>query len=189
MGREKVLLRAVPDYNPTRIKQVIQEGLEEFGLSGAHHSDITIKPNVVMAHHRIAPSAFTRSEFLDGLIQALHDGRDPSPKITITEKCGAGIPTSRMFRRAGYFSLKKKHHIKLLPIEESKKKKIHLQKGKIHNRITTSRKIADNDFLIYTPWKSPWVGIISRNMDIRWALSSWPQIPWLMIRFVPTCFA
>ena len=151
MGREKVLLRAVPDYNPTRIKQIIQEGLEEFGLSGAHHSDITIKPNVVMAHHRIAPSAFTRSEFLDGLIQALHDGRDPSPKITITEKCGAGIPTSRMFRRAGYFSLKKKHHIKLLPIEESKKKKIHLQKGKIHNRITTSRKIADNDFLIYTP--------------------------------------
>jgi uncharacterized protein (DUF362 family) len=243
MGREKVLLRSVPDYNPYRIRQVIQEGLAEFGLSGAHHSDIAIKPNVVMAHHRIAPSPFTRSEFLDGLIQALHDGRDPAPKITITEKCGAGIPTSRMFRRAGYFSLKKRHNIKLRPIEEAEKKKIPLQKGQIHSHITTSREIVDNDFLVYTPklksnslthgltaaiklnvgilcdgermwnhtaismrrsstywklgiptlslpmrWKSPWEEIISRNMGIRWALSSWPQIPWLMIRSVPTCF-
>ncbi len=151
MGREKVYLRAVPDYNPSRIKQVIQEGLAEFGLTGSHHSDITIKPNVVMAHHRIAPSAYTRSEFLDGLIQALHEGRNPAPKITIAEKCGAGIPTTRMFRRAGYFSLKKRHNIKLRPIEEAKKKKIPLQKGQIHSHITTSREIADNDFLVYTP--------------------------------------
>jgi len=151
MGREKVLLRFVPDYDPFRIKQVIQDGLAEFGLSETPHSDITIKPNVVMAHHQIAPSAFTRSEFLDGLIQALQNGRSPASKITVTEKCGAGIPTSRMFRRAGYYSLKKKHKIKLQPIEESKKKKIPLQKGKIHDRITTARKIVDNDFLIYTP--------------------------------------
>ena len=243
MGREKVLLRSVPDYNPSRIRQVIQEGLAEFGLSGAHHSDIAIKPNVVMAHHRIAPSAFTRSEFLDGLIQALHDGRDPAPKITITEKCGAGIPTSRMFRRAGYFSLKKRHNIKLRPIEEAKKKKIPLQKGQIHSHITTSREIVDNDFLVYTPkLKSNSLthgltAAIKLNVGIlcdgerMWnhnchldekivdllevgypdfiatdaveismggnhltqhgyplALSSWPQIPWLMIRSVPTCF-
>ncbi|UCE42553.1 MAG: DUF362 domain-containing protein [Candidatus Aminicenantes bacterium] len=151
MGREKVYIRAVPDYDPSRIKQVIQDGLAEFGLSGAHPSDITIKPNVVMAHNKIAPSAFTRSEFMGGLIQALQDGRNPAPKITVTEKCGAGIPTSRMFRRAGYFSLKKRHKIKLQTIEESRKKTVSLKKGEIHNRITTDRKIVDNDFLIYTP--------------------------------------
>jgi uncharacterized protein (DUF362 family) len=151
MGKEKVYLRSIPDYDPPRIKKVIQDGLAEFGLSETHHSNITIKPNVVMAHHKIAPSAFTRSEFLDGLIQALHDGKNPASKITVTEKCGAGIPTSRMFRRAGYYSLKKKHKIKLQTIEESKKKKIRLQNGKIHDRITTARKIVDNDFLIYTP--------------------------------------
>jgi len=151
MGREKVILRAVPDYDPSRIKQVIREGLAEFGQAGSKRSRITIKPNVVVANHKVTPSAYTRSEFLDGLIQALHDGQNTPPKITITEKCGAGIPTSRMFRRASYYRLKKRHNIKLLPIEEAKKKKISLQKGRIHNQITTSREIAGNDFLIYTP--------------------------------------
>jgi len=32
---EKVYLRAVPDYDLSRIKKVIREGLEEFGLTGS----------------------------------------------------------------------------------------------------------------------------------------------------------
>jgi hypothetical protein len=56
-----------------------------------------------------------------------------------------------MLRRAGYYGLKKRHRIKLQTIEESRKKTIRLQKGKIHTHITTDRKIVDNDFLIYTP--------------------------------------
>lgn len=151
MSREKVYLRAVPDYNPSRIKQVIREGLAEFGLTGGDHSRITIKPNVVMAHHKITPSAYTRPEFLDGLIQALNDDGNSPSNITIAEKCGAGIPTSRMFRRAGYYRLKNGNNTKLLPIEEALKKTIPLSKGKIHSEITTSREIVDNDFLIYTP--------------------------------------
>jgi uncharacterized protein (DUF362 family) len=151
MDIEKVYLRSVPDYNPSHIKDIVQEGLGEFGLTQQQYSDITIKPNVVMAHHRMTPSAFTRSEFLDGLIQALNDGRNSAPKVTIAEKCGAGIPTSRMFRRAGYFSLRKKHNVKLRPIEEAKKKKIPLQKGKIHQHITTSRDIVESDLLVYAP--------------------------------------
>ncbi len=149
--REKVILRAVPDYDPVRIARVIREGLEEFGLTGSERSRITIKPNVVMAHHKIAPSAYTRPEFLDGLIQALKEGNPDPPEITVTEKCGAGIPTSRMFRRADYPALKKKHRIKLLPIEEAKKRTVPLQKGEIHSRITTSREIVDTDLLVYAP--------------------------------------
>ena len=151
MSQEKVLLRAVPDYDPSRIEQIIREGLTELGLSGAHRSRITIKPNVVMAHHRTAPSAYTRPEFLDGLIRALRDGRNPGPEIAVAEKTGTGIPTSRMFRRAGYYALKKRHPIRLRPIEEARKKTVPLQKGKIHRRITTSRDIVDSDFLISAP--------------------------------------
>ena len=55
MAREKVCLRAVPDYDPSLIKKVVQESLDEYGLTGSPYSDVTIKPNVVMAHHRIAP--------------------------------------------------------------------------------------------------------------------------------------
>jgi len=151
MSRERVILRQVPDYDPKRIRSVIKEGFEELGLTPSNHQRITIKPNVVMAHHKVAPSAYTRPEFLDGLLQALQSGSNARPQITITEKCGAGTPTSRMFRRAGYFKLKKKHNIKVLPIEEARKERVSLERGKVHGQIKTSKEIVDNDFLIYTP--------------------------------------
>lgn len=77
-----------------------------------------------------------------------NEGRD---KIIVTEKCGAGIPTSRMFRRAGYYRLRKKHRLKLLPIEEAPKKAIELKKGVVHKKIRPARAIVDNDFLVYAP--------------------------------------
>lgn len=149
--QEKVILRNVPTYSPQNIKKVIQEGLRDFGLSSRIKGNITIKPNVVMAHPEIAPSAFTRSEFLDGLISALKEGKKGDLRITLAEKTGAGLPTSRMFKHAGYFKLKKKHKIKLLPIEESKKRTVRLQKGEVHTQVTTASEIVDNDFLIYAP--------------------------------------
>lgn len=149
--REKVILRNVPDYDPLFIKKVIKEGLSELGLSGRARGRITIKPNVVMSHHKVTPSAYTRPEFLDGVLQALEEEKKDEFKIVIAEKCGAGIPTSRMFRRAGYYKLKKNHKVKLLPIEEARKKTVPLEKGKIHKKITTAKEIIDNDFLIYTP--------------------------------------
>jgi len=105
--KEKVIIRRSPDYNPEIIKKIVQEGLSEFGLSSKAKGKITIKPNVVMAHHKIAPSAFTRPEFIDGLLGALTDGKKDNPKIVLAEKTGAGIPTTRMFRPAGYYYLKK----------------------------------------------------------------------------------
>lgn len=148
---EKVIIRRAPDYNSKTISKIIKEGLNEFGLGSKACGQITIKPNVVVAHDKVAPSAFTRPEFLDGLLYALEDRGKNKSKIVIAEKCGAGLPTSRMFRRAGYYTLKKKHKIKLLPIEESKKKTVSLQKGLIHDKVTTAREILENDFLIYTP--------------------------------------
>jgi uncharacterized protein (DUF362 family) len=149
--KEKVIVRRAPDYNSDTIKKIIQEGLSEFGFSPKVKERITIKPNVVMAHHKVAPSAFTRPEFLDGLLGALTDGKKDNSKIVLAEKTGAGLPTTRMFRRAGYYNLKKKYRIKLLPIEESRKKTIRLQKGEIHEEVTTAREIVDNDFLVYAP--------------------------------------
>ncbi len=149
--QEKVILRNVPTYNLETIKKIIQEGLRDFGLDSRIKGNITIKPNVVMAHPKIAPSAFTRAEFLDGLISALKAERNGDLEITMAEKTGAGLPTSRMFKHAGYPNLKKKHKIKLLPIEESKKRTVPLQKGEIHTQVTTAREIVDNDFLVYAP--------------------------------------
>lgn len=70
-GKKKVIIRRCADYDPELIKSIIQEGLEEFGLTSKIRGRVTIKPNVVMAHRKTAPSAFTRPEFLTGLLSAL----------------------------------------------------------------------------------------------------------------------
>jgi len=120
----KVIIRKVQDYDPKIIKDVIRDGLEELGVSDKIGGRITIKPNVVMAHHKIAPTAYTRPEFIAGLLDALKEVDSEGTEITIAEKCGTGLPTSRMLRRAGYYQLKKSHNIKIRPIEEARKKKL-----------------------------------------------------------------
>lgn len=93
--KKKVIIRRSPDYNPEIIKKIVQEGLSEFGLSSKAKEKITIKPNVVMAHHKIAPSAFTRPEFLDGLLGALTDGkkdRKPPRLLFPTDRSLRGQP-------------------------------------------------------------------------------------------------
>jgi len=149
--KPKVILRRADAYDPPALAEIIGAGLDEFGLGRRIRGKITIKPNVVMAHHKVTPSAYTRSEFLDGLLTALEERAEGRPEVRVAEKCGAAIPTSRMFRRAGYYRLRKKHRFSLRPIETARKKTVPLRKGKVHQRIRTSREIADRDFLIYAP--------------------------------------
>jgi len=149
--KERVLIRRAESYDPAAIASIIKGGLAEFGLTGKIQGKVTIKPNVVMAHHKVTPSAYTRPEFLSGLLTALEEYGQPQTSITVAEKCGAAIPTSRMFRRAGYYKLKKKHKFKLQAIELARKKTVRLSKGKIHERIRTAREIVERNFLVYAP--------------------------------------
>ena len=150
MTKPKVIIRRAPEYDPVAIEKIIGEGLGELGLAGRIKGRITIKPNVVMAHPKVTPSAFTRSEFLDGVLGALKN-ENSDVKITIAEKCGAAISTSRMFQGAGYYRLARKRKVRLQPIEEAKKTTVALQKGKIHKTIRTAKEIVEHDFLVYTP--------------------------------------
>jgi uncharacterized protein (DUF362 family) len=151
MVKPKVILRQCPDYDPGRISRIIAQGLEDFGLAPRVQGRVTIKPNVVFAHHRVAPSAYTRSEFVDGLLTALEAKAAPDTRFTITEKCGAAIPTSRMLRHAGYYRLKRTHRVRIVPIEEAKKVKVPLTRGVLHEEVHLSRDIARRDLLVYAP--------------------------------------
>lgn len=96
--REKVILRRITLYDPEKIQGIIREGLDEFDLASKIQGHITIKPNVVMAHHKIAPAAYTRPEFLDGVLGAITNSNENAKRIAVAEKCSAGLPTTRMFR-------------------------------------------------------------------------------------------
>ncbi|MBM3297780.1 MAG: DUF362 domain-containing protein, partial [Candidatus Aminicenantes bacterium] len=151
MSREKVILRRVDRYDPAAVAGVVREGIEELGLAPRLKGRVTIKPNVVFAHHKLAPAAYTRAEFLEGLVTALKDKASGGMDITVAERCGSAIPTTRMFRRAGYYRLKKKLGFKLEAIEEAKKVKVALSRGTLHHQIRTARSIVERDFLVYAP--------------------------------------
>jgi len=151
MAKPRVLLCRCPEYDPDKISKIIARGIEEFGLGPRLKGRITLKPNVVFAHHKLAPSAYTRPEFLDGLLTAVKDRAAGETNVSVVEKTGAAIPTHRMFRRAGYRQLKKKHGFRLVAIEEAKRVRVPLAKGTLHKEITTAREIVERDFLIYTP--------------------------------------
>lgn len=151
MKKDTVILRRCPDYDPSQVLRIIGEGIEAFGLAPRIKGNVTIKPNVVFAHHKVAPSAYTCSEFVDGLLDALEHKASGEAVFTIAEKTGAALPTSRMFRHAGYYKLKKKHHVRIAPIEEAKKVRVPLAKGVLHKDVCMSRDIAQRDFLVYAP--------------------------------------
>ena len=149
--RPRVLLYRAPEYDPERIAAIIREGLAALGLAGRVRGRVVIKPNVVMAHRKVAPAAFTRPEFMDGLLRALRSSASADATFTIAEKSGAGLPTPRIFRRAGYRRLKRDHGVRLVAIEEARKTTIPLTRGRVHDRLITAPEIADNDFLVYAP--------------------------------------
>lgn len=149
--RPRVILRLVPDYDPARIAAVVREGLDTLGLAARVRGRVVLKPNVVMAHKKIAPAAYTRPEFMDGVLQALRGVGAAEASYTIAEKSGAGLPTPRIYRRAGYRALRRTHPVRLLAIEDEPKTRVPLKKGVLHDHILTAAAIADNDFLVYTP--------------------------------------
>ncbi|MCP2519417.1 DUF362 domain-containing protein [Candidatus Aminicenantes bacterium AC-335-B20] len=151
MNRPKVIIRKCENYDKKELIKIFSEGLEILELESKIKGKIVIKPNVVLAHPKVAPSAFTRPEFLDALLSTLIEKSKNNTYFRIIENSGVGVPTSRMFKRAGYKNLEKKYPVKLIPYEESKKVKVKLQKGKVHSEITVQKDLIENDFLIYTP--------------------------------------
>jgi uncharacterized protein (DUF362 family) len=151
MPKPVVILRRCPEYDPDRIARIVSEGIEELGLSSRVKGRVTIKPNVVFAHHKVAPSAYTRSEFMDGLLTALEAKAAPEARFTIAEKCGAAIPTSRMLRHAGYYRLRRRHAVRVVAIDEVKKVKVPLARGTLHAELTTAREVAERDLFVHAP--------------------------------------
>ena len=148
-NKRKVILRLCPEYDPASIEKIIREGIAELGLEARIRVRIAIKPNVVMSHPKVTRSAFTRPEFREGLVRALR-AYDPASRITVAEKCAA-IPTTRMFRRAGYFRRARKLGFKLAPIDESARLTVPLGRGVVHKTIRTARALVERDILVYAP--------------------------------------
>ena len=93
-----VIIRRCPGYDVERIRTIVREGLEELGLGP--YGRTLLKPNCV-ASGPLFPHAYTRPEFLEGVLRALKDRAARLTELAVGERCGITIPTRVAFDGAG----------------------------------------------------------------------------------------
>ncbi len=102
MKKTVVYLGKCDSYDPDAIYRVIQKALGVIPFSKQISGNVVIKPNLVMAHPKVAPEAYTRKEVIEAILMMLQKNRNAIAKVDIVEESGLGVTTGTMFRNAGY---------------------------------------------------------------------------------------
>lgn len=148
--RPKVLIMRCEEYNPEKIAGIVKEGMEELEVRPSGR--ILLKPNVVIAHPEVFPHAFTRKEFLDGVIAATKAKGGDIREIAVGERSGITLPTRFTFKNAGYPEVLKRHRVKAYYFDESRQVQRGLNgRDRLRNRIFIPEPVAHADFLINLP--------------------------------------
>jgi len=161
MKRPKVIISACPDYDVDRIERIIAGGLAELDLKP--HGRTLVKPNIV-ASGKLFPHAYTRTEFMEGVLRALKKAGGQSIKqLAVGERCGITIPTRFAYTEADYYKMAKRvGGIEMYHFEETKQVEIPLyHEGRLRDSFFTPEPIAKADFLVNCPkFKAhPWTTV------------------------------
>lgn len=155
-----VILRHCEAYDPQRIRTLVREGLEALDLRPFGRT--LVKPNIVSSGPLFA-HAFTRPEFMEGVLLALQDRNDGRvQELAVGERCGITIPTRRAFEGAGYNPLFKKLGVKRYCFEEESQVEIRLtHKERLRDYLFTPEPVAKADFFVNCPkFKAhPWTTV------------------------------
>ncbi|MBW2263462.1 MAG: DUF362 domain-containing protein [Deltaproteobacteria bacterium] len=161
MGRHPVYIWNVEGYDVDRIREVVGRSMDEMGLRLGKR--VLVKHNTVISHPTLFRHAFTRSEFLDGVLGALTSRvSSETMEIAVGERCGITIPTRFAFRNAGYLPVIEKHQAKTYYFEEERPTEVRLRgKERLRDAIYTPEPMVRTDFLVNCPkFKShPWTGV------------------------------
>lgn len=159
-SRPRVVIRRCPTYDVERIRTIIREGLEELDLRP--HGRTLIKPNVV-ASGPTFKDAFTRPEFIEGVVRGLRDRDDGRVReLAVGERCGITIPTRYAYEEAGYYPMFKRLGVKHYHFEEEPQVEIrYTHPGRLRDYVFTPEPVAKADFFVNCPkFKShPWTTV------------------------------
>jgi uncharacterized protein (DUF362 family) len=159
-ARPRVIIRDCKTYDVQKIRQIVREGLEELGLAPSGRT--LIKPNCVASGDMFS-NAFTRPEFLEGVILALKDRDDGKvTELAVGERCGITIPTRMAFQGAGYYPMFERTGVKHYHLEEVPQVEIrYTHPERLRDYVFTPEPIAKADFFVNCPkFKShPWTTI------------------------------
>ena len=148
--KHKVLIMRCDSYDPDRIAGIIKDGMEELGV--VPFGRILLKPNVVLAHPRFFPNAYTREEFLDGVVAAVKSRAASIKEIAVGERSGITVPTRFNFKYAGYREVIKKYDIKTYYFDECKHVPVPLKNAHaLRKALCIPKPVTRCDFLINLP--------------------------------------
>ena len=148
--KHRVLIRRCDEYDSEKIYGIVKEGMEELEVKPS--GKILLKPNVVIAEPELFPHAFTRKEFLDGVIAATKARAEEAEEISVGERSGITLATRGCFKNAGYPEVFKKHKVKVYYFDEVKQVPVELHReGKLREEIFVPKPIKECDFLINLP--------------------------------------
>jgi uncharacterized protein (DUF362 family) len=148
--KHKVLIMRCADYDPEKIYGIVSEGMQELNVRPTGR--VLLKPNVVIAHPEVFPHAFTRKEFLDGVIAATKARSENVREVAVGERSGITLPTRWAFKNAGYPEILKKHKTRAYYFDEVRQVPLELKKrAALRNNIFIPKPIAQADFLINLP--------------------------------------
>ncbi len=156
-----VIIRACPEYDVQRIRGLARDGLTELGLQPFGRT--LVKPNCVASGPNF-PNAYTRPEFLEGVMLALKDRALPNlTEIALGERCGITVPTRFSFKNAGYYEmLERVGGVKPYHFDEVSQVEIPLyHAGRLRDSLFTPEPVAAADFFVNCPkFKAhPWTTV------------------------------
>ncbi|PRQ08489.1 DUF362 domain-containing protein [Enhygromyxa salina] len=158
--RPTVILRDCREYDADRIRSIARDGLERLDLRP--RGQTLIKPNVVAAGARF-PHAYTRPEFVEGVVGALRDRDEGAMRtLSVGERSGITMPTRFAFGQAGYREMAKRTGVALVHFEEVPQVEIPLyHPQRLRDSLYTPKVVAEADFFVNCPkFKAhPWTTV------------------------------
>ena len=159
-ARPKVIIRRCTSYDVERIRTIVREGMEELDLRPTGRT--LLKPNVV-ASGPVFQNAYTRPEFVEGVLRAVQDRNEGKmTELAVGERCGITVPTRAAFEGAGYYEMFKRTGVKHYHFEEEPQVEIRFtHKERLRDYVFTPEPVANADFFINCPkFKShPWTTV------------------------------
>ncbi len=159
LGKPKVIIRRCERYDVEKIRGIVREAMVELDL--APHGRTLLKPNCV-ASGPMFKDAYTRPEFLEGVLLALKDRARGMTELAVGERCGITIPTRMSFEGAGYYPMLSRVGVKAYHFEEVPQVEIPLtHEGRLRDYLFTPEPVARADFFVNCPkFKShPWTTV------------------------------
>jgi uncharacterized protein (DUF362 family) len=148
--KHKVLIMKCDNYDPKRIAGIVKEGMAELAVTP--HGRTMLKPNCVLAHKELFPHAYTREEFLEGVIMAMKESGTDIRELSVGERSGITIPTRFCFKKAGYQEVMKRHGVKAYYFDEVRQVPVDLKRPEhLRDLIFIPKPVAETDFLVNLP--------------------------------------